>query len=208
MAQINQQPASHRSYSSSERTKSAHSILAVSILSFEIFEGWDAPSLETFACFLYKVASTTVIASVKNDIPSDFKHMFKETRNDIGIVSFLLKIHDKLEVCTVFGLVRCSCERDINMITSDPLIEVIFNLKVVLGRSEIECNYKEKTYHCQYKCNGNHWKWVVLRKFRKYNAVVLFILEPDLIDNGLYQRGTKYARFRIRILDIVNHQQQ
>ena len=36
-----------------------------------------------------------------------------------------------------------SCERDINMIASDPLVEVIFDLKVVLGRQEIECNYKE-----------------------------------------------------------------
>ena len=60
--------------------------------------------------------------------------MFKETRNNIGIASFLLKIHDKLEVHTVFGLVHCSCERDIDMIASDPLIEVIFDLKVVLGR--------------------------------------------------------------------------
>ena len=83
--------------------------------------------------------------------------MFKETWN-IGIASFLLKICDKLEVRTVFGLVCCSCERDIDMITSDPLVKVIFNLKVVLGRQEIECNYKEKTYHCQYKCNGSHWK--------------------------------------------------
>ena len=32
------------------------------------------------------------------------------------------------------------------MITSDPLI----NLKVVLGRQENECDYKEKTYHRQY----------------------------------------------------------
>ena len=207
MAQINQQLASHRSYSSSEKTKLAHSLLATSILSFEIFVGWDAPSPETFACFLYKVVSTTVIALVKNDIPSNFKHMFKEMRNDIGIMSFLLKIHDKLEVRTVFGLVHCSCERDIDMITSDPLVEVIFDLEVVLGRWEIQFNYKEKTYHHQYKCNGSHWKWVVW-KFGMYNTVVLFILEPDIINNGLYQRGTKYARFRIRILDIVNHQQQ
>ena len=41
-----------------------------------------------------------------------------------------------------------------------------------------------------------------------YNAVILFILEPDLIDNGLYERGTKYACFQIRILDVVNCQQQ
>ena len=94
------------------------------------------------------------------------------------------------------------------MIANDPLVKVIFDLKVVLGRQEIECNYKEKTYHCQYKCNGSHWKWVVLQKFGMYNAVVLFILEPDLIDNNLYQKGMKYACFRIRILDIVNHQQQ
>ena len=90
------------------------------------------------------------MAPIKNDIPSDFKHMFKETRNNIGITSFLLKICDKLDVRTIFGLVCCSCERAINMITSDPLVEGIFDLKVVLGRQENECDYKEKTYHCQY----------------------------------------------------------
>jgi hypothetical protein len=36
-------------------------------------------------------------------------------------------------VRAVFGLVRRSCERHIHMITGDPFIEVIFNLKVVLA---------------------------------------------------------------------------
>ena len=84
------------------------------------------------------------MAPIKNDIPSDFKHMFKETRNNISITSFLLKICDKLDVRTIFGLVCCSCERAINMITSDPLIEGIFDLKVVLDRQENECDYKER----------------------------------------------------------------
>jgi hypothetical protein len=59
--------------------------------------------------------------------------MSEETRNDIGVVGFLLEIRDKFEVRPVFGLVGCSCERDIHMITGDPFVEVIFNLKAVLA---------------------------------------------------------------------------
>jgi hypothetical protein len=55
--------------------------------------------------------------------------VLKETRNDIGVACFLLKISDEFEVCTVFALVGCSCERDIYMFTGDPLIEDIFDLK-------------------------------------------------------------------------------
>ena len=33
---------------------------------------------------------------------------------------------------------------------SDPLVEAIFDLKVMLGKQENECDYKEKTYHHQY----------------------------------------------------------
>jgi hypothetical protein len=41
-----------------------------------------------------------------------------------------------MEVRLVFGLVRCGCERDIYMFASDPLVKVIFNLKVVLAMLE------------------------------------------------------------------------
>ena len=37
---------------------------------------------------------------------------------------------------------------------SDPLVEAIFDLKVMLGKQENECDYKEKTYHHQYKLEG------------------------------------------------------
>ena len=47
-------------------------------------------------------------------------------------------------------------------------------------------SFEKQTYHCLYKCNGSHWKCVVLRKLRVYDTIVLFILEPDLIDNSLY----------------------
>ena len=57
--------------------------------------------------------------------------MFEETRNNIGIPCFLFKIHDETEMCMVLGLVGCSCERDVDMFTGDPLVEVIFNLKAV-----------------------------------------------------------------------------
>ena len=85
--------------------------------------------------FYREEVRTTTIATgpVKNDIPSLFEHVFKETRNDVGLACFLLEIHDKFEVRVVFGLVSRSCERDIYMITGDPFIEVIFNLKAVLA---------------------------------------------------------------------------
>lgn len=58
--------------------------------------------------------------------------MSEETRNNVGVVCFLLEIQDKLKVRAVFGFVGCSCERDVDMITCDPLVEVIFDLKAVL----------------------------------------------------------------------------
>jgi hypothetical protein len=68
-------------------------------------------------------------------------------------------------------------------------------------------SFEKQTYHHLYKSNSSHWKYVVLRKLGVYDTIVLFILEPDFIDNSLYQRSTEYARFRYRILD-VNCQQQ
>jgi hypothetical protein len=67
------------------------------------------------------------------NIPSNLEHMLEETRNDISVACFLLKIQDKIEVRSVFGLVGCSCERNINVFTGDPLVEVVFNLKAVLA---------------------------------------------------------------------------
>ena len=59
--------------------------------------------------------------------------MFEEMRDDVSLMHFLLKICDKFEVSVVFDLVGHSSKRNINMFTSDPLIEVIFNLKETLG---------------------------------------------------------------------------
>ena len=56
--------------------------------------------------------------------------MFKKTRDDICLMCFLLKFSNMFEVGTIFCLVGCSHERDINMFTSDPLFEVIFDLLV------------------------------------------------------------------------------
>ena len=84
--------------------------------------------------FYREEVSTTTIATapVKNDIPSLFEHVIEETQNDVGLMCFLLEIHDKLEMSTVFGLIRRSCEGNINVFSSDPLIKVIFDLKGVL----------------------------------------------------------------------------
>jgi hypothetical protein len=65
------------------------------------------------------------------DAPGILEHMSEKTRDDICLTCFLLEIGDKSEVGTVFGLVGCRSERDINMFTGDPLVEVIFNLKEV-----------------------------------------------------------------------------
>lgn len=54
------------------------------------------------------------------DSPSTLEHMPEETRYNVGLTRFPLKIHDMLEVGLVFGLVSCSSESDINMFTSDP----------------------------------------------------------------------------------------
>jgi hypothetical protein len=58
------------------------------------------------------------------------------------------------------------------------------------------------TYQSQYKSHCNHWEHVVLGELRVYNAIIIFILEPDLVDKSLYQRGTKNARFQYGILSV------
>ena len=77
--------------------------------------------------------STTVRAPIKDDIPSNFEHIFEETGNDIGVACFLLEICNKFEVRIVFSLVGCRCERDVNVFTHHPLVEVISDLKAVLA---------------------------------------------------------------------------
>lgn len=61
---------------------------------------------------------------------------------------------------------------------------------------------KEKTYQGQYKRNCSLWKPIVLGELRMYNAIVIFVLEPNLVDKGLYKRGTKYASFQYGILPV------
>ena len=67
------------------------------------------------------------------NIPTNPEHASEQMWNDISIACFHLKICDEFEVRTVFGFVCCSRERNINMFTGDPLVEVIFNLKAVIG---------------------------------------------------------------------------
>jgi hypothetical protein len=55
--------------------------------------------------------------------------MPEETRDDVGLAHFLLKINDALEVSMVFGFVSCSSEQDIDMFTSDPHVKAVFDLK-------------------------------------------------------------------------------
>jgi hypothetical protein len=124
--------------------------------------------------------------------------MSEETRDDVGLACFLVKIHDTLEVGMVFGLVGCSSEWHIDMFASDPLIEVVFNLKKEL--KERRRRFRKKTNHRQHESNGDLWKYIVLGKLGVYDTVIFFVLEPDLIDNSLNQRGTKYAGFQNRIL--------
>ena len=57
--------------------------------------------------------------------------MLEETRNNVGLMCFLLKIGDAFEVGTVFLLVGCRSERDIRMFTSNPFVEIIFDLKEI-----------------------------------------------------------------------------
>ena len=68
---------------------------------------------------------------------------------------------------------------------------------------------ENRTYQCLYKCNGSHRKFIIiiLQKLWMYNTIIIFILEPNLVDNSLYDRRTKYPHFLNRILD-VNCQQQ
>ena len=68
--------------------------------------------------------------------------MLEETRNNVGLTCFLLKIGDAFEVGTVFLLVGCRSEWDIRMFTSNPFVEVIFDLKEI---DEQKSEYKNKT---------------------------------------------------------------
>jgi hypothetical protein len=56
--------------------------------------------------------------------------MPEKPRNDVGLLCFLLEIHDAFEVDAIFGLVSCSSEGDIDVLPSYPLIEVVFNLRI------------------------------------------------------------------------------
>jgi hypothetical protein len=96
-----------------------------------MFEALWAPSPETFACFLNREISMATALVKYGHAPSSLEHMSEETWNDIGLACFLLKIDNPFEVGTVFLLVSCSRERDINLFPSDPFIEVVFDLKEV-----------------------------------------------------------------------------
>ena len=125
--------------------------------------------------------------------------MPEEVRDNVCIMCFLFKIHDTLEVGKVFGLVGCHSEMDINVFTSDPFVKVVFDLKEVL-RDDRPLKWPSEipqkiAYHHQHKSDGSHGKCIFLGKLRVYGTFVLFILEPGLIANSLYQKSTKYACF-------------
>lgn len=80
-----------------------------------------------------EVSTATVTVPIKNDIPSNFEHVSEKTRDDISILGFLFKIRNKFEVRAIFCLVGCSCESDVDMLPSDPLIEIVFNLIALLA---------------------------------------------------------------------------
>ena len=65
--------------------------------------------------------------------PSNLQHMPEQMRDDVCLTRFLLEIRDKFEVGMIFCLVGCGSERDVNMITGDPFIQVVFNLKGLLA---------------------------------------------------------------------------
>lgn len=145
-----------------------------------------------------RISSGTV--ALATNLPSHLEHMFEETRHDVRLVCFLLKICDKLEMGSIFSLVSCSGKGDINVFAGNPLVKVIFNLNEILGNKILEVIPKDKTYQSQYKSHRNHWEHVVLGELRVYNALIIFILEPDFVDKSLYQGGTKNAGFRYGIL--------
>ena len=81
---------------------------------------WGASSPETLARFLYGVIESWFSETYTKDVPSGLEHMPKETRNDVGFVCFLLEIHETLEVGTVFCLVCCGSERNIDVFNQSP----------------------------------------------------------------------------------------
>jgi len=92
-----------------------------------MLDTWGAPSPETLACFLYGAIESWFSETFTKDVLSGLEHM-PETRNDVGFMRFLLEIHETLEVGTVFRLVRCGSERNIDVFTSHPFIEIVFDL--------------------------------------------------------------------------------
>jgi len=126
----------------------------------------------------------------------------KETRNDVSLVRFLLKIHETFEVGTVFRLVCRSSERNVDVFTRHPLIEIIFDLRQ--GKSDVMFISPKKTYQSLDESNHRHRKLVVLGKLGVDGAIILFVLEPDLVDKSLDQRCTKDACLQCRILYTEN----
>ena len=126
--------------------------------------------------------------------------MSKETRNDVSLACFLLEIYETLEVGMVFCLVHHGSERNIDVFTSHPLIKIVFNL----SKAKLEMMFvqlpKKKTYHSLDESNHCHQKHVILRKLRVDGTIILFVLEPNLVDKHLDQRRTKDACLQCRIL--------
>ena len=153
-----------------------------------------ASSSETLACFLDRGFSFTKTPLKYRHSPSNLEDIFEETRDNVFLTGFLIKVCDAFEVCAEFSLVGGSRERNINMFTRDPFIKVIFNLK---DKSRyIQVLIPEiKAYHCQHKSDCNHSEYSILRKLGVNNTVIFFVLEPDFVDDGLDKGGTKYSGF-------------
>jgi len=52
-----------------------------------------------------------------------------ELRHDVGFLGLLIEVLQALEVCEVLLFICILRDRDSNVFTSNPLIEVVFDLK-------------------------------------------------------------------------------
>jgi hypothetical protein len=88
------------------------------------------------------------------------------------------------------------------MFTCHPLVKIVFDLRK--GKSDVMFISPKKTYQSLDESNHRHRKLVVLRKLRVDGAIILFVLEPDLVDKSLDQRCMKDACLQCRILYTEN----
>jgi len=61
--------------------------------------------------------------------PRHLEEMLPESRHDVGFLGLLVKVIEALEVCEVLLFICILREGDGNVFASNPLIEVVFDLK-------------------------------------------------------------------------------